>query len=108
LKFNFVEKLAQNRPKADKGRYYILNLIFLKNELKIGRKPIKGDTVPNPLKCKKIQKKVGISRGQRGLCAFQGAMPFSGGKLFFFLISLCFFDFLNNSTQKTKCGLLNF
>jgi hypothetical protein len=25
--FNFVEKLAPNRPKADKGGYYILNSI---------------------------------------------------------------------------------
>jgi hypothetical protein len=29
---NFVEKLAPNRPKADKGENYILNLILLKNE----------------------------------------------------------------------------
>ena len=30
--FNFVEKCAQNRPKADKGRYYILHLILSKND----------------------------------------------------------------------------
>ena len=66
--FNFVEKWAPNRPKADKRGFYILNLIFvekrasnrpkadnrgfrilhlilLKNEPPIGRRPITGDFV---------------------------------------------------------------
>jgi hypothetical protein len=63
--FNFVEKSAQNRPKADKREFYVLysNLKkraqnwpkadkrefyvsysnLLKNEPKIGRRPIKGE-----------------------------------------------------------------
>jgi hypothetical protein len=32
--------MTPNRPKTDKGRYYILNLILLKNEPQIGRRPI--------------------------------------------------------------------
>ena len=43
--FNFVEKWAQNRPKADNGEYYICYLILLKNESQIGRRPIKGDII---------------------------------------------------------------
>ena len=41
--FNFVEKWAPNRPKADKKRFYAFNLILSKNEPQIGRKPIKRD-----------------------------------------------------------------
>jgi hypothetical protein len=42
---NFVKKRAPNRPKADKGGFYICNLILLKNEPQIGGKPIKGDFI---------------------------------------------------------------
>ena len=37
----FLGKISQNGMKADKGRYYILNLILFENEPKIGRRPIK-------------------------------------------------------------------
>ena len=39
--FNFVKKWAPNRLKADEGRYYIFNLILMKNEPQIGWRPIK-------------------------------------------------------------------
>jgi hypothetical protein len=59
--FNFVEKLAPNRAKADRGGFifclrmspksakadnsgfYVFNLILLQNEPQIGRWSIKGD-----------------------------------------------------------------
>jgi hypothetical protein len=44
---HFFEKCASNRPKADKGGYYILYSILLKNEPQIGQKPIKGDFILN-------------------------------------------------------------
>jgi hypothetical protein len=38
--FHFFEKCAPNRPKADKGGYYIFYSILLKNEPQIGQRPI--------------------------------------------------------------------
>ena len=60
---NFVEKLASNRPKADRGGFkfclrmspksaeadnsgfYVYYSIFLKNEPQIGQRPIKGNFI---------------------------------------------------------------
>jgi hypothetical protein len=39
--FIFVEKCTPNRPKTDKGGYYIFNSILMKNEPQIGRRQIK-------------------------------------------------------------------
>jgi hypothetical protein len=39
--FQKLKKLSN----ADKGKYYILNLILSKNEPKIGRRPIKEDII---------------------------------------------------------------
>jgi hypothetical protein len=41
--FNFVQKWAQNRPKADRRKFCVFHFNFLKNELKIGRRTIKED-----------------------------------------------------------------
>jgi hypothetical protein len=41
IKFGW--KWALNRPKADKRTFYVFYLIMLKNEPKIGRRPIEGD-----------------------------------------------------------------
>ena len=43
FRFNFDDKLTPNRPKAEDGGYYIFNLILMRNEPQIGRRPIKGD-----------------------------------------------------------------
>jgi hypothetical protein len=58
--FNFIEKWDPNRPKADKGLFYvenllknepqigwsyILNWILLKNKTQIGGRPIKGEII---------------------------------------------------------------
>jgi hypothetical protein len=37
--------LSPNRPKADKKRFYVNDLILLKNEPQIVRKPIKEDII---------------------------------------------------------------
>jgi hypothetical protein len=43
--FNFIEKWASNRPKADKRGFYVNYLILLKNEPQIGSRPIKRDII---------------------------------------------------------------
>ena len=45
--FNYVKKGAPNWPMADKGGYYIFNLMLMKNELQIGRRPTKRNLILN-------------------------------------------------------------
>ena len=49
--------MSPNRPKADKRGFYVNDLILLKNEPQIGRKPIKEDIIFSIEFCQKISPK---------------------------------------------------
>jgi hypothetical protein len=65
-------------------------------------------TVPNPLKCKKNPKKSRHFKGAKGIMRISRGHAFFLEKNCFFLDIFMFFDSLNNSTQKTNCGLLKY